>query len=143
MRARRELQRDRAALAVARAQAVEITGLQRATKDQLAIDLRARLVERVLGERGLKASLTSLEVKESRAYITFAAIGFDALVGMLDALGEGRGLSSGRSHADLARRSGYRARRDHTRALTATANTTMRTCRRRCLRSLCCSWRRS
>jgi type II secretory pathway component PulM len=91
LRARRELQRDRAALAVARAQAVEITGLQRATKDQLAIDSRM-VVERVLGERGLKASLTSLEVKESRAYITFAAIGFDALVGMLDALGKAEGF---------------------------------------------------
>jgi type II secretory pathway component PulM len=89
LRARRELQRDRAALAVARAQAVEITGLQRATQSQSGNPMGgdSRLaVERVLGERALKASLTSLEVKDNRAYITFAAIGFDALVGMLEAL---------------------------------------------------------
>jgi type II secretory pathway component PulM len=91
LRARRDLQRDRAALAVARAQAVEITGLQRATQGQTAGDARVG-VERVLGERGLKASLTSLEVKEGRAYITFAAIGFDALVGVLDTLAKAEGL---------------------------------------------------
>ena len=90
-RARRELQRDRAALAVARAQAAEITGLQRTPQGQASSDPRLA-VERVVGERALKASLTSLEVKENRAYVTFAAIGFDALVGMLDALAKAEGL---------------------------------------------------
>ena len=95
LRARRELQRDRATLAVARAQAVEITGLQRATQiqsgSQTGPDSRLA-VERVLGERALKPSLTSFEVKDNRAYITFAAIGFDALVAMLDALAKTEGL---------------------------------------------------
>jgi general secretion pathway protein M len=91
LRARRELQRDRAALAVARAQAVEITGLQRGPQSQSVSDARLA-VERVLGERALKPSLTSLEVKESRAYVTFAAIGFDALVSLLDALAKADGL---------------------------------------------------
>lgn len=95
LRARLELQRDRAALVVARAQAAEIVGLQRATQgqtgSQAAGDSRLA-VERVLGERGLKASVTSLDVKDGRAQITFAGIGFDALVGMLDALAKSDGF---------------------------------------------------
>jgi type II secretory pathway component PulM len=95
LRTRRDLQRDRAALAVARAQAEEITGLNRATQSANAGQPEGdpRLpIERVLGERALKASLTSLEVKESRAQLVFTAIGFDALVGMLDALAKTDGL---------------------------------------------------
>lgn len=92
VRARRELQRDRAALAVARAQAVEITGLQRAAQSGNSTRGDSRLViERILGERAVKVSLTSFEVKDSRTYITFAAIGFDALVDMLDALAKADG----------------------------------------------------
>ncbi len=36
--------------------------------------------------------MTSLDVKDGRAHITFAGIGFDALVGMLDALAKSDGF---------------------------------------------------
>ena len=45
-----------------------------------------------MSERALQASLTSLDVKDERTYVTFSAIGFDALVGLLDALAKADGL---------------------------------------------------
>ena len=90
-RVRRELVRDRATLATARAQAAEITGLQRGTQVNVGSDSRVA-IERVLGERALQGTLTSLEVKDNRTTITFAAIGFDALVGLLDTLARSDGL---------------------------------------------------
>jgi len=89
-RAREEGLRDRAALAVARAQAAEMAGLQR-TAAASGGDPRLA-IERVLAERSLKATVTSLEIKDNRAYVTFGAIGFDALVGALDALAKADGL---------------------------------------------------
>ena len=91
LRARRELVRDRAVLATARAQAAELTGLQRGTQTPPGGDSRVA-IERVLGERGLQRALTSLEVKDNRTTLTFAAIGFNALVGVLDALAKTDGL---------------------------------------------------
>jgi type II secretory pathway component PulM len=91
LRMRRELQRDRAVLATARAQAAESAGLQRGTQNEFRGDPRVA-IERALGERGLKGTLTSLEVKDNRTTLTFAAIGFDALVGLLDALAKADGL---------------------------------------------------
>ena len=91
LRIRRELVRDRAVLAVARAQTTEMAGLQRDTQKPLVSDPRVA-VERVLGERGLKGALTSLEMKDTRTTITFAAINFDALVGLLDTLAKTDGL---------------------------------------------------
>jgi type II secretory pathway component PulM len=91
LRMRRELVRDRAVLATARAQAAELAALQRGTQSAPGGDPRVA-IERVLGERGLKGALTSLEVKDDRTSITFAAIGFDELVGMLDALAKTHGL---------------------------------------------------
>jgi len=91
MRIRRELVRDRAVLAVARAQSTEIAGLQRDAQRQPANDSRVA-IERVLGERGLKAALSSLDIKDTRTTITFAAINFDALVGLLDTLAKADGL---------------------------------------------------
>jgi type II secretory pathway component PulM len=90
-RARRDLLRDRSTLAAARAQATEILGLQRGAQSAPAGDPRLA-VERVLNERALKSSLTSLDVKDSRLYVTFTAIGFEALIGTLDALAKGDGL---------------------------------------------------
>jgi type II secretory pathway component PulM len=91
LRLRRDLQRERAVLATARVEAAEIAGLQRGT--QLNFSGEPRLaIERVLGERGQKGALTSLEVKDSRTTITFTAIGFDVLVGVLDALAKSDGL---------------------------------------------------
>jgi len=91
LRTRRELQRERVVLAAARAQAAEIAGLQRGAQPTFSGDPRVA-IERVLGERGLKVALTSLEVKDSRTTITFTAIGFDALIGLLDALAKADGL---------------------------------------------------
>jgi type II secretory pathway component PulM len=91
LRMRRELVRDRAMLAVARTQSTEIAGLQRDAQNQPASDSRVA-IERVLSERGLKGALTSLEIKDTRTTITFAAIGFDALVGLLDTLAKADGL---------------------------------------------------
>jgi general secretion pathway protein M len=91
LRLRRDLQRERAVLAGARAQAAEIAGLQRGTQPTFSGDPRLA-IERVLGERGLKIALTSLEVKDNRTTITFTAIGFDALVGLLDTLAKTDGL---------------------------------------------------
>ena len=91
LRARRELVRDRAVLATARAQAAEIAGLQRGTPTPAGSDSRVAM-ERVLGERALQGALTSLEVKDNRTTVTFAAIGFDALVGVLDTLAKTDGL---------------------------------------------------
>jgi type II secretory pathway component PulM len=95
IRVRRELARDRAVLAAARAQATEITGLQRGTLNPMGSPMGGDsrvAIERVLGERALKGALTSLEVKDNRTTITFAAISFDALVGVLDTLAKTDGL---------------------------------------------------
>ena len=91
LRMRRDLQRERAVLGTARAQAAEIAGLQRGNQLNFSGDPRLA-IERVLGERGLKAALTSLDVKDNRTTITFTAIGFDALVGLLDTLAKADGL---------------------------------------------------
>jgi len=91
LQVRRDLLRDRAVLAAARAQVAEIPGLQRGTQARTGGDVRVA-IERVLGERALQGALTSLEVKDNRATITFAAIGFDALVGVLDTLARVDGL---------------------------------------------------
>jgi type II secretory pathway component PulM len=90
-RTRKDLTRDRAVLAVARAQVAEMAGLQRVAPTPTTGDPRLP-IERVLGERALKANLASLEVKDNRTYITFTAIGFDALVGVLDTLAKTDGL---------------------------------------------------
>jgi len=91
LRMRRDLQRERAVLATARAQAAEIAGPQRGAQPSFSGDPRLA-IERVLAERGLKGALTSLEFKDRRTAITFTAIGFDALVGLLDTLARVDGL---------------------------------------------------
>ena len=91
LRARRELLLARTALSSAQAQTAELSGLQRVTPTPASADPRIA-IEQVLGERGLKAALTSLEIKDARAYVTFAAIGFDPLVSLLDALARTHGL---------------------------------------------------
>ena len=90
-RARRELPRDRAVLAAAEAQVADIAGLRQGGHVPPGGDPRVA-IERMLGERGLKPALTSLVVKDDRVLITFAAVGFDALVGLLDALAKADGL---------------------------------------------------
>ena len=90
-RARQELQRDRAVLAAARAQATEIAGLERGAQPQYRGNPRGA-IEKVIGERGLQGAVTAIDVKDNRTNVTFAAIGFDALVGLLDSLGKTEGL---------------------------------------------------
>ena len=90
-RARRELRTDHAALAVAEARIADIAGLRQGAQAAPSSDPRVA-IERVLAERALKPALTSLDVKDNRVAITFNAIGFDALVGVLDALARSDGL---------------------------------------------------
>jgi len=75
----------------ARAQATEIAGLERGAQPQYGGNQRAA-IEKAIGERGLQGAVTSIDVKDDRANVTFAAIGFDALVGLLDSLGKTEGL---------------------------------------------------
>ena len=49
-------------------------------------------IEEITGARGLQGSVTSIDVKDNRTNVTFAAIGFDALVGLLDSLAKTEGL---------------------------------------------------
>jgi general secretion pathway protein M len=81
----RDLPRARSVLAAARAQADSIVALERApapvrTQEPLAA------VERVLAERNLRQAVTALDAQEGRVRLTFAAVRFDAIPGMLDAL---------------------------------------------------------
>lgn len=90
-RMQRDLPRDRAVLAAARAQANEIAALQRGSGPAKTGDPRAA-TERVLAERGLRAAVTALDVQDARVRVTFAAMRFDALVGLLDAFARAEGL---------------------------------------------------
>ena len=90
-RARLELQRDRAVLAAARAQATEIAGLERGAQPQYSGNPRAA-IEKIIAELGLQDAVTSIDVKDNRTNVTFAAIGFDALVRLLDSLAKTEGL---------------------------------------------------
>lgn len=74
-----------ATLADARRMADEIAGLARSGAPAVPVDDRAAL-ERVLAQFGLRAAATELAWQEGRARIVFGAVGFDALVTMLEAL---------------------------------------------------------
>jgi type II secretory pathway component PulM len=56
-----------------------------------AADPRAA-VERALAERSLRPAVTALDEKDGRVRLTFAAVRFDALVALLDALAKTDGL---------------------------------------------------
>ena len=84
-RLERDMPRARAVLDTARAQADSIVALERApapvsTQEPLAV------VERVLAERSLRQVVTALAAQEGRVRLTFAAVRFDAIPGLLDAL---------------------------------------------------------
>jgi type II secretory pathway component PulM len=91
VRMQRELAHERVTLARARAQADELAGLPGATGAAPGTDARTA-VDRIIGERGLKPLLTSLDVQDGRVRVTFAAIRFDALIGALEALAKDGGL---------------------------------------------------
>lgn len=74
----------RAAVVEARRQAAEIAAA-RAGPPIGAVDARAD-VERTLAERGLRSLATALQGKDARVEVTFEAIDFVALTGLVEAL---------------------------------------------------------
>ncbi len=76
---------ERAALADGQRMAGEIAGLARASALPPAPEPQAA-IERILGERGLRAGAAQVDWREGRARITLDAVRFDALVAALDAL---------------------------------------------------------
>ncbi|MCC7325992.1 MAG: type II secretion system protein M [Burkholderiales bacterium] len=84
-RLQRDLPRAKSTLDAARAQADDLVALQRVTVPVKSADPRSA-VERVLGERGLRSEVTSLDVQDGRVRMTFAAVRFDALPALLATL---------------------------------------------------------
>jgi type II secretory pathway component PulM len=90
-RLQRDLPRAHAVLATARAHADALVALQRTSASAGSTDPRAA-VERVLAERSLRPAVTALDVQDGRVRLTFAAVRFDALIALLDALARTDGL---------------------------------------------------
>jgi general secretion pathway protein M len=90
-RLERDLPRQRAVLTAARAQADAIVALERTPAPARALAPLAA-VERVVAERGLRPAVSLLDASEGRVRLTFAAIRFDALPGLLDALAKTAGV---------------------------------------------------
>ena len=90
-RLQRDLPRARGTLAAARAQANELVALSRAPAPVKSGDPRVA-VERVLAERGLRPAVATLDFADGRVRLTFGAVRFDALPGILDALARTDGL---------------------------------------------------
>ena len=74
-----------AALAHARRMAEEIGVLTRAAAADAPSDARAGL-ERILAQQNLRSAVTQLEWRDGLAHIVFAAVGYDALIVVLEAL---------------------------------------------------------
>jgi type II secretory pathway component PulM len=74
-----------AALAEARDRAKEASELSRATAAAPTPDPRAEL-DRALAQQGVRPAVTSLDWRDGRAQLVFAAIGYDRLIYLLDAL---------------------------------------------------------
>ncbi len=81
---RAALARDATALADARARSAEIASLARGAAPAAA-DAKSEL-ERVLARAGLRPAVTQLDWQDGRVRLTFAAVGFDALVRALETL---------------------------------------------------------
>jgi len=73
------------ALAEARDRAKEMSELSRTSTTPATVDARADL-DRVLAQQSARAAATSLEWRDGRAHLVFAAIGYDTLIGLLEAL---------------------------------------------------------
>ena len=73
------------ALASARNMTEEAVGLARATPPSAPADARA-VLERILAQQNLRGAVTQLDWQEGRARVVFAAISYDALVALLEAL---------------------------------------------------------
>jgi type II secretory pathway component PulM len=76
--------RDASALVEARARVAEVASLSKAGVP-VAGDARSEL-ERALAQSGLREAVTQLDWQQGRARVTFAEIGFEPLVRMLEAL---------------------------------------------------------
>ena len=72
-------------LAEARDRVKELTELSRTSAKTASVDARADL-DRALAQLSLRTAATSVEWREGRASLVFAAIGYDTLVGLIDAL---------------------------------------------------------
>lgn len=90
-RLQRDLPRAQGTLAAARAQASELVALSRASAPVKSGDPRVA-VERVLAERGLRPAVATLDLADGRVRLTFGAVRFDALPGVLDTLARTDGL---------------------------------------------------
>lgn len=73
------------ALAAARKMTEEAAGLARATPTSAPADARA-VLERILAQQNLRGAVTQLDWQEGRAHLVFAALSYDALVPLLEAL---------------------------------------------------------
>lgn len=80
-----------AALSAARAMTEEAAGLARGSTMPTAPDPREGL-ERVLAQQGLRPTVTQLDWKDARAHLVFSAIGYDALIALMEALQRETGL---------------------------------------------------
>jgi type II secretory pathway component PulM len=74
-----------AALADARDRAKEASELSRTGAVAPAVDARAEL-DRVLAQQGVRPAVTSLDWRDGRAQVVFAAIGYDRLIALLEML---------------------------------------------------------
>ena len=73
------------ALAEARERAKEMSELSRTSAKAAPVDARADL-DRALAQQSLRSAVTGLEWRDGRAHVVFAAIGYDTLIGLLEAL---------------------------------------------------------
>ncbi len=74
-----------AALAEARDRAKEMVELSRTSGKSAAVDARADL-DRILAQQNLRSVVTATESRDSRAHLVFATIGYDTLIGFMEAL---------------------------------------------------------
>jgi type II secretory pathway component PulM len=84
--------RQQSVLAAARGQAEQLLALERTPAPVKTLD-PLPAVERVLAERGLRPQVSTLDVQEGRVRLQFAAVRFDALPGLVDALVKDAGVS--------------------------------------------------
>jgi len=73
------------ALVEARDRVKELAELSRTSAKPAAVDARADL-DRVLAQLNLRTAATSVDWRDGRASLVFAAIGYDTLIGLIEAL---------------------------------------------------------
>ena len=78
-------------LAAARKMTEEAAGLARTAGTPAPVDVRAAL-DRILAQQNLRGAVTQLEWQEGRARVVFAAVPYDALIALLEALQRDGGL---------------------------------------------------